>query len=179
MNPPQLNTPRLSLRPVTLPELGKIHELHSFPEVDAFNTLGLPENQEQTRAILTDLIAKHTLADIRNFTFSVYLKSEDIFIGLTALNLGNPKYKSAEIWFKFHPEHWHKGYATEAIKALITFGFTALNLHRIEAGCAVGNIGSYKAMEKAGMVREGRKRLAIPLKTGWSDNYEYAIVAPD
>jgi hypothetical protein len=45
--------------------------------------------------------------------------------------------------------------------------------------CAIENIGSFKVLEKAGMIREGHSRQLIPLKTGWSDCYEYAILAVD
>jgi RimJ/RimL family protein N-acetyltransferase len=61
----------------------------------------------------------------------------------------------------------------------MNFGFKTLKLHRIEAGCAVDNIGSIKVLEKAGMTKEGRRREILPLKSGWSDNFEYAIVETD
>jgi ribosomal-protein-alanine N-acetyltransferase len=62
---------------------------------------------------------------------------------------------------------------------VIRFGFDNLNLHRIEAGCAVNNIGSIKVLEKAGMVREGKGRQVLPLKTSWSDNFLYSILETD
>lgn len=62
---------------------------------------------------------------------------------------------------------------------MIRFGFDNLNLHRIEAGCAVNNIGSIKVLEKAGMVREGKVRQVLPLKTSWSDNFLYSILETD
>ena len=64
-----------------------------------------------------------------------------------------------------------------ALKIIINFGFDDLKLHRIEAGCAVENIGSIRVLEKVGMNLEGRKRQNLPLKNGWSDNFEYAIVS--
>jgi ribosomal-protein-alanine N-acetyltransferase len=62
---------------------------------------------------------------------------------------------------------------------MINFGFETLQLHRIGAGCAVKNSGSIRVLEKAGMIREGRCRKVVPLKTGWSDNFEYAILEND
>ncbi len=59
---------------------------------------------------------------------------------------------------------------------MIQFGFKTLKLHRIEAGCAVENHASIKVLEKAGMIREGRGRQILPLKSGWADNFEYAIL---
>ena len=98
------------------------------------------------------------------------------FIGLVSLKLSSAKFNSAEIWYKINVEHWNKGYATEAIRAVIRFGFDRLKLHRIEAGCAVENLASIRVLEKAGMTQEGRKRQILPLKTGWMDNFEYAIL---
>jgi ribosomal-protein-alanine N-acetyltransferase len=89
------------------------------------------------------------------------------------------KYKNRKIWYKLHSIFWNNGYATESLKAVINFGFETLNLHRIEAGCAVDNISSIKVLEKSGMIREGRGRQILPLKTGWSDNFEYSILETD
>ncbi|MDC1259516.1 GNAT family N-acetyltransferase [Flavobacteriaceae bacterium] len=75
----------------------------------------------------------------------------------------NKKYKRAEVWYKIHSDYWNKGYATESLKAIINFGFETLKLHRMEAGCAVDNKGSFTVLEKAGMVREGRLRQVLPL----------------
>ena len=59
------------------------------------------------------------------------------------------------------------------------FGFEDLKLHRIEAGCAVDNIGSFTVLKKVGMLREAHTRQLLPLKSGWSDNYGYAILSTD
>ncbi|GEM_PF-4253200 len=56
---------------------------------------------------------------------------------------------------------------------------TVITMHRIEASCAVGNSGSIRVIEKSGMLLEGRKRQILPLKSGWSDNFNYAILASD
>ena len=48
-------------------------------------------------------------------------------------------------------------------------------LHRIEA-VAVTNTASIRVLEKAGMVREGRHRKILPLASGWTDNYSYAVL---
>jgi RimJ/RimL family protein N-acetyltransferase len=82
-------------------------------------------------------------------------------------------YKNAEVWFKLSPEIWGKGYGTEALERIIKFGFEDLKLHRVEAGCAVDNIATYKVMEKSGMIREAHRENYF-FKSGWSDNYEYA-----
>ncbi|MEX0313933.1 MAG: GNAT family N-acetyltransferase [Allomuricauda sp.] len=175
----RLQTERLLISPITLDDLEKIHELHSLPETDEFNTLGIPKNIDETKRIITGWIDKNNSGQNRNFTFKIEQAESKAFVGLIALNLGMPKFKIAEVWYKLHSAFWGKGYATESLNRILEFGFGELNLHRIEAGCAVENMGSIRVLEKVGMTREGRKRKVLPLKDGWSDNFHYAILASD
>ncbi|MFV5690038.1 GNAT family N-acetyltransferase [Flavobacterium sp. ZT3R25] len=179
MNTIILKTERLNLRPITVSDLDYIHELHCMEEIDEFNTLGIPQHIDETKVLLEKWIFENNRALITHFTFAVELNTGNQIIGLIGINLGKLKYKNAEVWFKFHKNYWNKGYATESLKQLLHFGFDALNLHRIEAGCAVGNIGSINVLEKTGMIREAHTRKLLPLKSGWSDNYGYAILSTD
>jgi ribosomal-protein-alanine N-acetyltransferase len=174
-----LSTSRLCLNPVNLGDLPHIHELHSLPETDRYNTLGIPESVEQTSKILREWIAAAGAELNPTYTFSIRSKDSGAFIGLFALKCGNPKFRIGEVWYKLHVNHWRQGYATEALREILGFGFEKLKLHRIEAGCAVANAGSIRVLEKAGMRREGGKRKVLPLKEGWSDNFEYAILDED
>jgi ribosomal-protein-alanine N-acetyltransferase len=177
MNKIHLKSERLVLKPIEISDLDNIHQLHSLPETDEFNALGIPENIEQTQAIIENWIAENQKEKNQIFTFLINFQNQ--FIGLISLNLGKEKYKNAEVWYKIHIDFWNKGFATEALKTIINFGFNELHLHRITAGCAVKNIGSIRVLEKVGMTLEGRKRQNLPLKTGWSDNFEYAILETD
>ncbi|HEY1062654.1 MAG TPA: GNAT family N-acetyltransferase [Daejeonella sp.] len=174
-----LKSERIHIRSILYSDLEAIHNLHSLSETDRFNTLGIPENIEQTAAIINLWLSENNKEKIQKFTFAVELIEGKKFIGLIALNLGKEKFQTAEVWYKFHPAFWNKGYATEALKKIIDFGFKELKLYRIEAGCAIENIASIKVLEKVGMIREGQKRKVLPLKTGWSDNFEYAILSTD
>ena len=175
----ELQSERLLISPISLDDLTHIHELHSLPETDEFNTLGIPKNLEETREILSGWIEKNNSGQHTNFAFKIELAEGKDFVGLIALNLGMPKFKIAEVWYKLHSKFWGNGYATESLNQILKFGFGELGLHRIEAGCAVNNLGSIRVLEKAGMTREGRKRKVLPLKSGWSDNFHYAILESD
>jgi len=175
----EIITERIKLRLIIISDLHSIHTLHSLPETDEFNALGIPKNIEETKSIIEPWIEEHKLNTIKNYTFAIENKLDTQFMGLFGLKLGSEKYKRAEIWYKIHSDFWKKGYATESLKAIINFGFETLKLHRIQAGCAVENIGSIKVLEKAGMTREGRGRQVLPLKSGWSDNFEYSILESD
>jgi len=176
---PKFQSKKLQLRFIQNSDIENIHKLQSIPEVDKYNTLGIPKDLSETKALMASSFEDLKQEVIKRYTFVIELNKSQEFIGLIALNLGNPKYKSAEVWYKLLPKYWRKGYATEAVNILLEFGFNTLKLHRIEAGCAVNNIGSIKVLEKVGMSYEGRKRKTLPLKSGWSDNFEYGILESD
>ena len=175
----EIQTDRLELRLIDWADLEVIHRLHSIPETDEFNALGIPEDMEETKHVITPWIIANNETEIKNYTFAIQDKRRKEFIGLFGLRLGPKKYKNAEVWYKLNIDYWNKGYATESLKAVLNYGFDVLRLHRIEAGCAIDNIGSAKVMEKVGMTKEGRKRKILPLKSGWSDSFEYAILESD
>ncbi|MCC9167854.1 GNAT family N-acetyltransferase [Pontibacter harenae] len=179
MNKTELYSERLKLRLIDLSDLEAIHNLHILPETDKYNTLGIPENIDETESIIRPWIFDNQQQKIKNYTFAIEQIITSQFIGLIALKLGNYKYRRGEVWYKLHSDYWGKGLGTEALNKILDFGFEYQKLHRIEAGCAVDNIGSIKVLEKVGMIREGRKRQVLPLKVGWSDSFEYAIVETD
>ncbi len=175
----KLSSERLKLRLIELSDLDSIHALHSLPETDKFNTLGIPENIEETKLILNDWILENKKSECKNFTFAIEQNVSQKFTGLIAIKIGSKKFKNGEVWYKLNSNYWGKGFGTESLNSILSFGFEKLKLHRIEAGCAVENIGSIKVLEKVGMTKEGRKRQVLPLKSGWSDNFEYAILETD
>lgn len=170
---------RIQLRLAVLADLDAIHALHSKPETDRFNALGIPENFQATEKLMIPQIEENQQEHPSTYTFVIEDLNEGAFIGLLGLKLGASKYNNAEIWYKLNMDYWGKGFATEAVTRIFKFGFNTLKLHRISAGCAIENKGSYKVLEKAGMIREGHARQLIPLKTGWSDCIQYAILATD
>ena len=179
MNGIEIITERTKLRLIESSDLESIHKLHSLLETDEYNALGIPQNMQETKSIIEPWIAENRMHVIKNYTFAIELKPSKNFIGLFGFKLSNEKYNKAEVWYKIHSDSWNKGYATETLNAILAFGFDNLKLHRIEAGCAVRNIASIKVLEKVGMIREGRGRQILPLKSGWSDNFEYSILETD
>lgn len=174
-----LQTKRLLIRPLSIADLDKIHELHSLPETDRFNTLGIPDTPETTEKIINEWITEQSATLQTSYVFCVDILKTKEFIGLIALNLGEPKFKTAEVWYKTHLNYWGQGYTTEALTEILYFGFHELKLHRIEAGCAVENVASHRVLEKAGMTKEGIKRKKLPLKGEWKDSYFFAILEED
>lgn len=174
-----LQTNRLNLRQFLVTDLDKIHELLSLPETDQFNTLGIPPTIKATQGIVNEWLMEQDAIPRTSYIFCIDNNEINQFIGLIALNLGKPNFRTAEVWYKIHVDFWRQGYATEALNKLLKFGFNELKLHRIEAGCAVENIASGKVLEKVGMIKEGIKRKKLPVRGEWKDNFFYAILEED
>lgn len=64
----------------------------------------------------------------------------------------------ANLGYWIHPDHQGEGYATEAVRRLLTHGFEELRLHRIAALIRADNVASQRVVEKLGFTHEGTKR---------------------
>jgi ribosomal-protein-alanine N-acetyltransferase len=175
----ELKTKRLILREITWDDLEDIHRLHSIPEVDKYNTLGIPKNIEETKEVIRPIIEDQKLEIRKLYLWKVLRKDSREFIGIAGMNLSLNKFKLGEIYFKLTPSQWGNGYATEISKRLIVAGFRDFQLHKVEAGVSTENIASIRVLEKSGMIREGLRRKILPIRGEWKDNYHYAIVEDD
>jgi len=167
-------TERLLIRPLCLADLEDIHLLNSLTSVAKYNTIGIPKDIDVTKNLL-----EIDLLDDRRKRWVILKKGGDVFLGAMGMNVSPERYKKGEIHYSLLPEFWGRGYAQEAVRALISYGFKVLDLHRIEAGVAVENTRSVTLLEKLRMRREGTCRKILPLASGWMDNYMYAILDSD
>lgn len=110
--------------------------------------------------------------------FAVVLKSENRLIGHMYFHKWFAP-QTYEIGWVFNKAYGNNGYATEAAKALIDYGFAVLQLHRIIATCQPENPPSWRVAEKIGMTKEAHFRKCILTDDGWWDELFYAILEED
>lgn len=175
----KIQTNRLIIDEILWKDAEQVHTIHSIPEVDKFNTLGLPKDLKETKNLIQPAIEDQSNEIRKQFAWIIKSKTTNEIIGLCGMFLTADKFKMGEIYYKLIPEHWGKGYATEIAKALVNFGFNDLKLHRIEAGAAVENLKSLRVLEKIGMTQEGIRRKILPIRGEWVDGYQYAIIEDD
>ena len=171
-----LESERLKLIEISIGDLEEIHSLHSIPEVDEFNTLGIPRDIRETKEFMQPIIKDQLSEKRKHICWSIREIHKSDFIGLAGLVISADRFKMAEIYFKLLPQFWGKGYATELATRIFRFGFDNLDLHRIEAGVATENVKSIRVLEKLGMTREGIRRKILPIRGEWKDNFHYAIL---
>jgi RimJ/RimL family protein N-acetyltransferase len=78
------------------------------------------------------------------------------FVGLNTARFGAPFTPAVEVGWRLAREHWGHGYATEAARAAIAFGFDELNLDEIVSFTAPANERSRRVMERLGMTHDPR-----------------------
>lgn len=141
-----LLTKRCYLRPFNLEDLDNLIRLHSHPEVmrDIF---GGPRDPEHIKQDLTfDLYHEATYGFSK---WAVFLQRGDIFIGRAGFVVWD-KTGEAEVGYKFFPEYWGKGYATEVLQALLQWGQSHITFP-IVAFTYENHQPSIHVMQKAGM----------------------------
>ena len=69
-----------------------------------------------------------------------------------------------------------QGRATDAVRAMLTFSFDVLKLHRVEAACVPTNVASARVLEKAGFRREGEARAYLKINGAWADHILFGVV---
>ncbi|HCU50730.1 MAG TPA: GNAT family N-acetyltransferase [Micromonosporaceae bacterium] len=177
MFPVDLVGPRLRLREFSVADAEAYLSLITHPDV--FDSI-LDEERATLDMVVTLLTERHRAAqetDRKVYELAVTLDGRLIgSCGLSNFHVAN---RRAELGYLIHPEQQRKGYASEAAKLIIQFGFRELGLHRIEATTAPNNAGSSRVLEKIGMTYEGLSRDYRRVRGVWRDSLRYAILATD
>jgi RimJ/RimL family protein N-acetyltransferase len=164
-----LETERLRLRRFRPDDWEAIYAYAS----DAATNFYLREGEiteEELRAWVTTQSVDEEVA------YAVVVKPDDAPIGHLIFR-PEPIPCTYEIGWVLHERSRGQGYATEAARARLDYGFTTLGLHRVIATCQPENVASWRVMERLGMRREAHFRQSIPRNDGtWWDEYVYAIL---
>lgn len=171
---PILETNRLILRGFGENDIDDVFEYASIYKVTEYLPWETHQTIDDTKAFLQ--ITKENFTKHDNIDFAIVLKSENKVIGGISIRKWNNPNRCADIGYVLSPNYWRMGIITEAIKRIIKFGFEELNANRIEAHCDEKNIGSYSAMEKAGMKYEGTLREKTFMKGKFINARFYSIL---
>jgi len=174
---PTLYTPRLILRPARMSDAEDMYEYSRDPEVARHVLWDAHRSIHQTRAYIRFLIRQYRNASPA--TFVIVLRDTGKVIGTIGFMWLQTDNRSAEVGYSLSRAYWNQGIMSEALKAVVEFGFTQLSLNRIEAQHESDNPASGRVMAHAGMRHEGTLRQRIYNKGRFADVELYAILRSD
>jgi len=155
----KLETDRLILREFEENDFEAVFEFGSNLEVNKYTGDELVESTNMAKSIIKNVWFK----DYKNYGYgrwAVIYKPENKIIGFAGLKY-LPEFNETDIGFRFLPEYWNKGIATEVSKEIIKYGFEKIGLDRIIGIAMPKNLASCKILEKSG------------LKMYKTDNYDH------
>lgn len=147
-----LETPRLLLREFTSRDAGLILALNADPAVTAFTGDPVLTLEQAEQVLLQVILPQYT--QYLHGRWAVHVKTQGSgdpeFIGWCGLK-ALPERQEIDLGYRFFPLAWGKGYATEAARATLQYGFEKLGLPRIVGRAMPGNRASWRVLEKCGM----------------------------
>jgi len=118
-----------------------------------------PKSAKQRKEEIAQWL-EHERAD--SFGFMIRTLTDDRLIGF--VGLGGINWNNGDGWIGIgigKREDWSKGYGADALRIILRFAFTELNLHRVSLSVYANNPRAIRSYEKAGFTLEGRLRQVV------------------
>ena len=176
---PVLETERLVLRAPTLGDVDDIFRIMSDVRVTRyFGALPMVARVEAEQRVERIHSAFQEHNGVR---WAIADRASGQLVGTAGFwRLIKPHYR-AEIGYELAPEWWGRGVMTEVVGAMLSFGFTRMGLHSVEAQIHPGNSASRRVLEKLGFAQEGhlRENFYDPIEAGFTDTAVFGLLAAD
>jgi ribosomal-protein-alanine N-acetyltransferase len=153
LNPfPNLQTTKLKLRQITDKDVAEILFQRSDPTIMQY----LDRKKAENEADAQEFIAKvqKGFEENEGITWGICLHNSEKLIGNIGLWRFDIPNHRAELGYALHPQYWGQGIMSEAMQAVLNYGFNTLKFHSLEANINPANVASRKLLEKHGFVQE-------------------------
>lgn len=144
-------------------------EMKNHPEIRRYHPELYPRNGREIKEWLETVQEQEG-----NLVLMVWMDGERV--GSVSLSKPEPDSSSAGTGVSVHPDFQGRGVATEAMEALIDFGFREWDLHRVFSGVLEFNQASQRVWEKLGFKQEAVHRDFTYCVDGFQDLIEYGIL---
>lgn len=171
----RLTTKRLLLREFRDDDWAAVSAYHNNPLYLRY----YPQTEEtavQSRAFVQMFLEQQAATPRTKFQLAITLKENDKLIGNCGVRQQTADSVVGDIGYELDPTYWGQGYATEAARVILEFGFCERKLHRISAECIADNVGSVRVLQKLGMRQEGRLRENLFFKDRWWDTLIFGVL---
>lgn len=131
-----------------------------------------PMSQKECTEFLSG--ADEAYASPTTYYWAIEYKDTHSVIGEVFVDDFSERNGWCEIDYRLGSRYWGQGIATEAVRAVVSFLFSQVKFHRIQAKCSIRNTASERVMQKVGMHREGVFQDYFRCKN--SNNYDDVVM---
>lgn len=163
---PEIETDRLRLRELRDGDADALFALFSDPQVMRYWSCGPWESRDEGLAHVARM--NQGRAQVEYYPWAIALPDTDLLIGTASLFELRREHGTGMIGYALSPAQQGRGYALEAVRAMLRFAFEYLDLQRIEIDTDPNNMPSRRLLERCGAKLEGL------LRRRWRVSGEYA-----
>jgi RimJ/RimL family protein N-acetyltransferase len=149
----------------------------SNPEVLQYQSWQ-PQSLEEVQSFISSMMMRE-LNTPGWYQLGIELRGDDVLIGDCGIHVLETDSRIVEIAITIAPDFQAKGYATEALNAILDLLFVRLNKHRVFASVDPRNLGSMALMERIGLRKEGHFVQSLWFKDCWADDVIFAMLASE
>lgn len=159
---PVLTAERLVLRELRLSDATDVLVFRGDPIVQKYDDPVI-HTMAEAQAFIEELHDEYRAR--HGINWAVTLPDTDVVVGIFSLHHWDQYHRRAEAGYGLAYIYWGQGFGSEALQAIVRFGFEQLTLHRIYARTIADNHESVRLLERLGFLREGTLR-----KHSWEDD---------
>jgi ribosomal-protein-alanine N-acetyltransferase len=171
---PCLTTKRLLLRQIQPNDAEALFAIFSDEEAMQFYGHEPHRSLDDTYELIRQLQARY--AQRKSIRWGITLQGEDRVIGSCGFHHFDEGFHHAETGYELHRAFWGKGMMFEAMSAILTYGFTEVGLHRVEAIIDIANERSKGLLLKLGFTYEGKLRQRYSFRGRFEDEYYFGLL---
>ncbi|WP_090831988.1 MULTISPECIES: GNAT family N-acetyltransferase [unclassified Bacillus (in: firmicutes)] len=179
MGTPTIETERLILRKLDLTDAKSVYD-HWLSDERVMDNLikGAHKSISETNMRVAEIVSNYEKQDF--CYWGIQLKESGVLIGCIDFYNFDMLTENCNVGYSLGFHWWNKGYGTEALKAIVEFGFKQMNIHKISAAHNTDNPASGVIMAKVGMKQEGTiKHMIRNAKKLYKDCAVYGLLHED
>ncbi len=173
---PRLVTERLVLRQLRVSDAEEMLYLRSNPGLMRY--IPRPLAQSLDEAVRLIEMYNGFLEKNEGINWAITEKGKDVLIGAVGFVHFKPEHHRGEVGYLLHDAFHGKGMMTEALQAVLDYGFHTLKLHSVEAVIDPENIASEKVLQKLRFIKEAHFRESGLYEGQWLDAVVYSLLTP-
>lgn len=171
---PVLETARLRLRQIRPSDAAALFAIFSDPAVTRYYDQPTFTEIEQAEALVARM--RQRFADRRALRWAIERRQDGQLLGTCGFGDWKRHFHCAGVGYELGQPYWRQGFMHEVLTAVIPFGFTQMQLNRIEAYVMTGNEASMGLLQKLGFRKEGLLREYGYWQRAYHDLHLFALL---